>query len=93
VDGLNDIVESLEIAEPEEDGDGVNNTEWKTFAFPAATIFTFADVVPEPPPEAVIGTQLITPAEVDCRTEDPVAGAEDGRVYIVEPEPVNLKPE
>ena len=37
--------------------------------------------MPEPPPEvAIIGTQLITPSEVDCRTELPVAGDDDGRM-------------
>ena len=41
VDGLNDIVESLETADPADNEDGVNNTGWKTFAFPAVftTIF------------------------------------------------------
>ena len=33
-----------------------------------------------PPPPAVIGTQLITPVEVDCNTEDPVAGLVAGNV-------------
>lgn len=41
VDGLNEIVESLETAEPEEFCKGVNKTGWKTFAFPAAFITTF----------------------------------------------------
>ena len=41
VDGLNVIVESLETAEPADNEDGVNNTGWKTFAFPAAFITTF----------------------------------------------------
>ena len=40
-----------------------------------------AAVVAKPEPdEATIGTQLITPAEVDCRTELPVAGLVAGRV-------------
>ena len=80
VDGLNDIVESLETADPEEFCKGVNNTGWKTFAFPAAFITTFCDVLPDAAPEATIGTQDKTPAEVDCNTEDPVAGEVAGRV-------------
>ena len=86
VDGLKDIVESLEIAEPDEDDTGVNSIEWTKFDAPAATIFTFAEVVPDPPPVAVIGTQDMTPAEVDCNTEDPVAGDVAGRVYTVFPD-------
>jgi hypothetical protein len=39
-------------------------------------------IVPEPAPDedATIGTQLITPAEVDCRTDEPVAGLVAGKV-------------
>ncbi len=37
-------------------------------------------------PVAVKGTQLITPAEVDCNTELPVAGEVAGNVYTVLPE-------
>jgi hypothetical protein len=46
-------------------------------------VFTtiFCAVFPEP----VIGTQLITPAAVDCNTEDPVAGLVAGNVYTVLP--------
>ena len=42
-------------------------------------MFTFADVVPDDA-DATIGTQDMTPAEVDCRTEDPVAGLVAGNV-------------
>ena len=83
MDGLNEIVESLEIAEPEEDDDGVNKIECVKFDDPAATIFTFAEVAPEE--LATIGTQLMTPAEVDCNTEEPVAGEVAGSVYTVLP--------
>jgi hypothetical protein len=85
VDGLNDIVESLEIAEPEEDGDGLNKIECTKLEEPAATIFTFADVAPDDA-DATIGTQDMTPAEVDCNTEDPVAGEVAGKVYTVFPD-------
>jgi hypothetical protein len=85
VDGLNDIVESLETAEPADNDDGVNNTGWKTFAFPAVFTTIFCAVFPDAAP-AVIGTQLITPAEVDCKTEDPVAGDVAGKVYTVFPD-------
>ena len=85
VDGLNEIVESLEIAEPEEDDDGVNKIECVRFDDPAATILTLEEVAPEELP-AIIGTQLITPAEVDCNTEDPVAGDVAGKVYTVFPD-------
>ena len=44
-----------------------------------------ATATPEALPVAVKGTQLITPAEVDCRTEAPVAGLVAGNVYIVLP--------
>ena len=40
-------------------------------------------MVPDGPPPAVIGTQLITPVDVDCSTDDPVAGEVGGNVYIV----------
>jgi hypothetical protein len=85
VDGLNDMVESLETADPEDDDDGVNNIEWKTFAVPALFTTIFCAVFPDELLEAVIGTQLITPAEVDCKTDDPVAGEVAGNVYIVLP--------
>ena len=85
VDGLKDIVESLEIAEPDEDATGVNRIEWTKFDAPAATIFTFAEVVPDDD-EATIGTQDMTPAEVDCNTDDPVAGDVAGKVYTVFPD-------
>jgi hypothetical protein len=32
---------------------------------------------------ATIGTQVITPAELDCRTDVPVAGDVGGKVYVV----------
>ena len=79
VDGLNVMVESLEIADPDEDGDGENKIECVKFDDPAATIFTLAEVVPEEL-LAVIGTQLNTPAEVDCSTDVPVAGDVAGKV-------------
>ncbi len=41
----------------------------------------FPDAAP-----AVIATQLNTPAEVDCKTELPVAGEVAGNVYTVFPE-------
>ena len=41
VDGLNDIVESLETAEPADNEDGVNRIGWKTFTFPAVLIAIF----------------------------------------------------
>ena len=80
VDGLNDIVESLETADPEEFCTGVNNTGWKTFAFPAGFITTFCDVLPDDELPATIGTQDKIPAAVDCNTEDPVAGEVAGKV-------------
>ena len=85
VDGLNDMVESLETAEPEDDEDGVNKIEWKTLAFPALFTTTFCAVLPDAADEAVIGTQLKTPAAVDCNTELPVAGLVAGNVYTVLP--------
>lgn len=39
--------------------------------------------MPDGPPPAVIGTQDKTPAEVDCKTEEPVAGLVAGNVYVV----------
>ena len=85
MDGLKDIVESLEIAEPADNEDGVNRIEWTKFDAPAATILTFADVAPDDA-DATIGTQDMTPAEVDCNTDDPVAGDVAGKVYTVLPE-------
>ena len=41
------------------------------------------ETVPEP---AAKGTQLITPAEVDCNTDVPVAGEVAGNVYTVFPD-------
>jgi hypothetical protein len=41
VDGLNDIVESLETADPADNEDGVNKIRWKTFTFPAVLMTTF----------------------------------------------------
>jgi len=81
VNGLNVIVESLDTAEPADDEDGVNKIEWKTFADPALFTTIFGIVFPT---EAK-GTQLITPAEVDCKTDEPVAGEVAGRVYKVLP--------
>ena len=78
-DGLNDIVVSLETAEPADSEEGVNKIGWKTFAFPALFITTFCAVLPEEL-LAVIATQLKTPAEVDCNTELPVAGDVAGKV-------------
>ena len=91
VDELNAIVVSLEIAEPADNEDGVNKIGWKTLAFPAALTATFCAVFPDAAPVAVRGTQLITPAEVDCKTEDPVAGDVAGRVYTVFPEADDTK--
>ena len=85
VDGLNDIVESLETAEPADNEDGVNKIVWKAFAFPAEFTTMFCAVFPDELP-AVIGTQLKTPAEVDCKTEDPVPGLVAGKVYTVFPD-------
>lgn len=79
VDGLNEIVESLDNADPAEDEDGVNNIGWKTFAFPAELTTIFCEVDPDDAVE-VKGTQLITPAAVDCKTELPVAGVVAGRM-------------
>ena len=91
VDGLNDIVKSLETAEPADKEDGVNKTGWKTFAFPALFIIIFCAVFPDAADEAVIGTQDITPPAVDCNTDDPVAGLVAGNVYTVLPEAEETK--
>ena len=48
------------------------------YCIPAVRLFSVVN--PDAAPVAVIGTQLITPEDVDCNTEDPVAGVEDGRV-------------
>ena len=45
----------------------------------------------EPPPE-VNGTHDMTPPDVDCNTDDPVAGEVAGKIYVVDAVPVNLKP-
>ena len=79
VDGLKVIVESLETADPADNEDGVKSIGWKTFTFPAVFTTIFCAVFPDAAPEA-IATQLITPAEVDCKTELPVAGEVAGKV-------------
>jgi hypothetical protein len=86
VDGLNEIVVSLEIAEPADNEDGVNKIGWKTLAFPAVLTATFCAVFPDAAPVAVIATQLNTPEEVDCNTEEPVDGEVVGREYTVFPD-------
>ncbi len=59
----------------------------------AATVLIFSAVVasPDVPLVAVIGTQDITPAEVDCKTDVPVAGELAGNIYTVLPDPDDTK--
>lgn len=48
--------------------------------------------MPEPaPPDATIGTQDIAPVESDCKTDDPVAGEVEGKVYVVLDVPAKRK--
>ena len=49
-------------------------------------VSAFKVVKPVPLLVAVIGTQDITPATSDCKTEVPVAGLVDGKVYTVLPD-------
>ncbi len=88
VDGLYTKVVFEETANPEADPeDGVNNNGWLKFVLAKTTLTLLAVVAfPEDPLVAVIGTQDITPAEVDCKTEEPVAGEDEGSVYTVFPE-------
>ncbi len=64
---------------------GVNRSGWLALV-PAKTTLIFAAVVPVPLLVAVIGTQDITPATSDCKTEVPVAGLVAGKVYTVLPD-------
>jgi hypothetical protein len=79
VDGLNDIVVSLETAEPEEAEEGVNKIGWKALAFPALFTATFWEVAADP--ETPI--QVKFPDVSDCKTDVPEPGKFVGRVYNV----------
>jgi hypothetical protein len=90
--GLNVRPVSEETATPLPPFTGENKIKCVAFV-DAATVLIFSAVVaiPEVPLEVVIGTQDITPAEVDCRTELPVAGEDDGNIYTVLPDAEETK--